>query len=112
MQSVAERGRQVGAAEVGGEAQGRSAKKSQQGAVSKDSLRNAKAKCREASARVSAERQVQTCNPQRTQTRSVVTTTCGFLENFSYKGARKEPEGSQRVPKGNQRSRKSSKIML
>ena len=57
MQSVAERGRQVGAAEVGGEAQGRSAKKSQQGAVSKDSLRNAKGKCRKASARLSAERQ-------------------------------------------------------
>ena len=35
-----------------------------------------------------------------------------FLKKFSYKGARKEPEGSQRVPKGNQRSRKSSKIML
>jgi hypothetical protein len=97
----------VGAAEVGGEAQGRSAKKSQQGAVSKDSLRNAKGKCREASARLSAERQP-TTHPN---------TLGGYdhvriFENFSYKGARKEPEVSQRVPKGNQRSRKSSKIML
>ena len=38
-----------------------------------------KEKVKKGKCRVSAERQVQTRNPQRTQTRSVVATTCGYM---------------------------------
>ena len=44
-----------------------------------------KGKVQKGKCRVSAERQVQTGNPQRTQTRSVVTTTCGSMGNRLFR---------------------------